>query len=111
MPSWRNKPSSKQNHLERHSFEEGRALVDAAHIATQRLYCDALKFRRSTSPTMGSPSYRQVDRPQCRKNRCGNTDQKSPSPIKRAMLPATGFKMCAGHLAGPFGPGIIGIEQ
>lgn len=28
--------------LKRRSFEEGRALVDAAHIATQRLYCDAL---------------------------------------------------------------------
>jgi hypothetical protein len=32
--------------LKRRSFEEGRVLVDAAHIATHRLYCDALRFWR-----------------------------------------------------------------
>src|SRR5580693_2222039 len=46
MPSWRNKPPNKQNLLKRRTFEEGRAQSDAAHIATQRLYCDVLKFWR-----------------------------------------------------------------
>ncbi len=49
MPSWRNKTSTKQDFLKRRSFEDGRALVDAAHIATQQLYCDALKFWRRCS--------------------------------------------------------------
>ena len=44
MSTWRNKPSAKQNFLKRRSFEQGKAEVDAAHSATQRLYCDALKF-------------------------------------------------------------------
>jgi hypothetical protein len=46
MPSRRNKSSNKQNFLKRRTFEGGRAQVDAAHIATQRLYCEALKFWR-----------------------------------------------------------------
>jgi hypothetical protein len=46
MPSRRPKSSNKQNFLKRRTFEEGRAQVDAAHIATQRLYCDALRFWR-----------------------------------------------------------------
>jgi hypothetical protein len=65
--------------LKRRSFEEGRALVDAAHIATHRLYCDALSFWRHCSmrtckrhrrclgePTrclmLGLPSVPQVER-------------------------------------------------
>jgi hypothetical protein len=39
-------PSTKQNYLKRRSFEQGKAEIDAAHLATQRLYCDALKFWR-----------------------------------------------------------------
>jgi hypothetical protein len=49
MPSSRNKPSDQQDRqkfLKRHSFEEGRAILDAAHVATHRLYCDALAFWR-----------------------------------------------------------------
>jgi hypothetical protein len=46
MPRPRNESSSKQNFLKRRSFAEGRALIDAAHVATHRLYCDALKFWR-----------------------------------------------------------------
>jgi hypothetical protein len=49
MSSRRNKPSTKQNFLKRRSFQEGRAQVDAAHRATQRLYCDALGFWRRCS--------------------------------------------------------------
>jgi hypothetical protein len=49
MSTWRNKPSTKQDFLKRRSFEHGRALIDAAHGATQRLYCDALKFWRGCS--------------------------------------------------------------
>ena len=49
MPSWRNKPSNKQNFLKRRTFEQGRAEFDAAHSATQRLYCDVLKFWRACS--------------------------------------------------------------
>jgi hypothetical protein len=41
--------SSKQNFLKRRSFEQGRAEVDAAHRATQRLYCDALRLWRRCS--------------------------------------------------------------
>jgi hypothetical protein len=40
------RPDSKPDFLKRRSFEQGRALADAAHVATQRLYCDALKFWR-----------------------------------------------------------------
>jgi hypothetical protein len=49
MPSRRNKPPNRQDFLKRRSFEEGRALVDAAHTATHRLYCDALLFWRGCS--------------------------------------------------------------
>jgi hypothetical protein len=37
---------NKQNFLKRRTFEQGRAEIDAAHIATYRLYCDALRFWR-----------------------------------------------------------------
>jgi hypothetical protein len=46
MSSQRTKPADKQDFLKRRTFEEGHAQVDAAHIATQRLYCGALKFWR-----------------------------------------------------------------
>jgi hypothetical protein len=47
MPSWRNKPKSvKGQFLKRRTFEQGKAEVDAAHVATCRLYCDALRFWR-----------------------------------------------------------------
>ena len=47
MPSWRNKPKSvKGQFLKRRTFEQGKAEVDAAHVATARLYCDALRFWR-----------------------------------------------------------------
>jgi hypothetical protein len=46
MPNPRNEPPNEQDFLKRRTFEEGRALVDAAHIATQRLYCDELAFWR-----------------------------------------------------------------
>jgi hypothetical protein len=61
MPSKRNKPSSKQDFLKRRSFMEGRALVDAAHLTTQRLYCDALRL------------WRRCSRPSCKRHRrcCG----------------------------------------
>jgi hypothetical protein len=61
MPSWHNTPSTKQNYLKRRTFEEGKALADAAHIATQRLYCDALCF------------WRDCSQPGCRRHRrcCG----------------------------------------
>jgi hypothetical protein len=42
-------PPQRQNFLKRRSFEEGRALVDAAHVATHRLYCDAFGFWRHCS--------------------------------------------------------------
>ena len=41
-----NKQSDAQRFLKRRSFAEGRALLDAALIATQRLYCDTLRFWR-----------------------------------------------------------------
>ncbi len=47
MPSWRNKPKSeKGNYSKRRSFAQGKAEIDAAHVATCRLYCDALRFWR-----------------------------------------------------------------
>jgi hypothetical protein len=42
----RNEPPTKRDFLKRRTFEEGRAQVDAAHIVTHRLYCDALGFWR-----------------------------------------------------------------
>jgi hypothetical protein len=49
MPAWRNKRWDAGNFTKRRSIEEGRVLADAAHIATHRLYCDALAFWRSCS--------------------------------------------------------------
>ena len=49
MPTGRKKLSTEQNFLKRRSFEQGKAEIDAAHIATQRLYCDALRFWRRCS--------------------------------------------------------------
>ena len=46
MPSWRNKPATKQDYHKRRSFEQGKAEIDAAHVATRRLYCDVLRFWR-----------------------------------------------------------------
>ena len=46
MPSWRNKPPSKQDYHKRRTFEQGKAEIDAAHVATQRLYCEVLRFWR-----------------------------------------------------------------
>ena len=46
MPSSPNRSSDEQKYLKRRTFEQGRALLDAAHIATHRLYCDALGFWR-----------------------------------------------------------------
>jgi hypothetical protein len=49
MPSWRNKPSGKQDYLKRRTYEQGKAQIDAAHKATFRLYADALRlWRRCT---------------------------------------------------------------
>ena len=60
MPSWRNKPKSdKGNFQKRRSFAQGKAEIDAAHVATCRLYCDALRFWR-----------RCVERPCQRHRRC-----------------------------------------
>jgi len=39
--------SDRQNFLKRRSFEQGRSEIDAAHVATRRLYCDVLRFWRS----------------------------------------------------------------
>jgi hypothetical protein len=46
MPSWRNKPPDTQNYLKRRTGEQGWAMMNEAHIATQRLYCEVLKFWR-----------------------------------------------------------------
>ena len=46
MPRWRNKTSAKQGFLKRRNFAQGKAEIDAAHVATRRLYCDALRFWR-----------------------------------------------------------------
>jgi hypothetical protein len=43
---------SKEKYLKRRTFDQGLALVDAAHVATWRLYCDALRLWRRCS--MGS---------------------------------------------------------
>jgi hypothetical protein len=48
MPPWRNKPSSQPNDFQkRRTFEDGKPLLDAAHLATYRLYCDAFAFWRN----------------------------------------------------------------
>jgi hypothetical protein len=46
MPASRDALPAKKDFLKRRSFEQGKAEIDAAHIATHRLYCDALKFWR-----------------------------------------------------------------
>ena len=46
MPPTFNRPPGAPNYGKRRSFAEGRALVDAAHMETQRLYCDVLAFWR-----------------------------------------------------------------
>jgi hypothetical protein len=52
MPSSRKKLPDQPEYLKRRTFERGRAEVDAAHIATCRLYCDALHlWRRCAQPT------------------------------------------------------------
>jgi hypothetical protein len=40
------KPRAAPNYLKRRTFLEGKALIDAAHVATRRLYCDVLAFWR-----------------------------------------------------------------
>ena len=37
---------SNEKYLKRRTFEQGLELVDAAHVATWRLYCDALRLWR-----------------------------------------------------------------
>ncbi len=46
MPSSCSEPGDKGDFLKRRTVEQGRAEIDAAHIVTQRLYCDALAFWR-----------------------------------------------------------------
>jgi len=47
MPKWREKPKAKRgDYGKRRSFAQGKAEIDAAHVATCRLYCDALRFWR-----------------------------------------------------------------
>jgi hypothetical protein len=46
MPSPRKKPPDQPDFLKRRTFEQGKAELDAAHIATDRLYCDALDLWR-----------------------------------------------------------------
>jgi len=49
MPRLPDKDIDARKFLKRRSFEEGHALLDAARVATHRLYCDALKFWRRCS--------------------------------------------------------------
>jgi len=58
MPSSRKKLPDQPPYLKRRTFEEGRAEVDAAHVATCRLYCDALNLWRGCA------------KPRCRRHRC-----------------------------------------
>lgn len=51
MPSPRKKAPKEPNFLKRRTFEEGKAQMDAAHIATWRLYCETLAFWRRCSNT------------------------------------------------------------
>jgi hypothetical protein len=46
MPLPHHNSSPQRKFLKRRSFEQGRVLVDAAHVATHRLYCDVLAFWR-----------------------------------------------------------------
>jgi hypothetical protein len=46
------KPPDQPDFLKRRSFEQGKAELDAAHIATCRLYCDVLDlWRRCAQPS------------------------------------------------------------
>jgi len=52
MPSQSAKSGDKQKFLKRCSFAQGKAEIDAAHIATYRLYCDAFGlWRRCRKPS------------------------------------------------------------
>jgi len=51
MPLMRNTLPGATKYEKRRSFAEGRALVDAAHVAAHRLYCDVLAFWRRCSRT------------------------------------------------------------
>src|ERR1700691_1334646 len=46
MPSSLKKMPDDKKYLKRRTFEQGKKEIDAAHIATQQLYCDALEFWR-----------------------------------------------------------------
>ena len=47
MPTWRNKPNAKRgDYAKRRTYQQGKAEIDAAHVETCRLYCDALRFWR-----------------------------------------------------------------
>jgi hypothetical protein len=46
MPSLRKQTADEEKFLKRRTFEQGKKEIDAAHIATQALYCGALKFWR-----------------------------------------------------------------
>ncbi|HEX4411814.1 MAG TPA: hypothetical protein VH206_23825 [Xanthobacteraceae bacterium] len=49
MPPWDFDSPHKQDLTKRRSFNEGFALIEAAHDATRRLYCDVLRFWRRCS--------------------------------------------------------------
>jgi hypothetical protein len=57
VPSTHNTSPGAPNYDKRRSFAEGRALVDAAHVATHRLYCDVLAF------------WRRCPKPPCKRHR------------------------------------------
>lgn len=46
MPSRQNEPPDEPNFFKRRSYKQGKAEVDAAHLAAQRLFCEVLKFWR-----------------------------------------------------------------
>jgi hypothetical protein len=46
MSAWRDKPPNGRDFTKRRAAVKGRALIDAAHRATHRLYCDALRVWR-----------------------------------------------------------------
>src|ERR1700722_17440091 len=56
--SSRKKLPDQPPYLKRRTFEQGRAEGDAAHVATCRLYCDALNL------------WRGCVKPRCRRHRC-----------------------------------------
>ena len=58
MTSWRSKPNAKKgDYMKRRTFQQGKAEIDAAHVAACRLYCDALRF------------WRRCDRRACKRHR------------------------------------------